>query len=244
MSKYDIILDVYENQSISKAAAKHNYTQSAVSQTIRNYEKEIGLKLFKRSKNGMEPLPGTEPIFTELKNMRACNERIGQIAANINNLNSGFIRIGTIQSIAYHWLPGVLKNFSSEYPNITFQLYVDSFQRLTEKIHKKELDCIFVSQYVAKDLPCLPIGIDELVLVTSLDHPLANKLTVSFADIDGQDFILSADDFDYETGKLLRMNHIIPNIRFRSTSVSVHLPNTCAGTWSLPIPRLLNRPLH
>lgn len=103
MSKYDIILDVYENQSISKAAAKHNYTQSAVSQTIRNYEKEIGLKLFKRSKNGMEPLPGTEPIFTELKNMRACDERIGQIAANINNLNSGFIRIGTIQSIAYHW---------------------------------------------------------------------------------------------------------------------------------------------
>ena len=53
MSKYDIILDVYENQSISKAAAKHNYTQSAVSQTIRNYEKEIGLKLFKRTKNGI-----------------------------------------------------------------------------------------------------------------------------------------------------------------------------------------------
>ena len=50
MSKYDVILDVYENQSISKAAQKHNYTQSAVSQTIRNYEKEIGLKLFKRSK--------------------------------------------------------------------------------------------------------------------------------------------------------------------------------------------------
>ena len=38
MSKYDVILDVYENQSISKAAQKHNYTQSAVSQTIRNYE--------------------------------------------------------------------------------------------------------------------------------------------------------------------------------------------------------------
>ena len=111
MSKYDIILDVYENQSISKAAAKHNNTQSAVRQTIRIYEKEIGLILFKRSKNGMEPLPGTEPIFTELKNMRACDERIGQIAANINNLNRGYIRIGTIHSIAFHWLHGVLKNF-------------------------------------------------------------------------------------------------------------------------------------
>ena len=79
MSKYDVILDVYENQSISKAAQKHNYTQSAVSQTIRNYEKEIGLKLFKRSKNGMEALPGTEPIFEELMHIRSANTRIDQI---------------------------------------------------------------------------------------------------------------------------------------------------------------------
>ena len=84
-----------------------------------------------------------------------------------------------------------------------------------ENVRKKELDCIFVSQYVAKDFPNLPVGTDELVLVTSLDHPLADQLTISFADIDGQDFVLSADDFDYETGKLFRLNHITPNVRFR-----------------------------
>ena len=82
MSKYDVILDVYENQSISKAAQKHNYTQSAVSQTIRNYEKEIGLKLFKRSKNGMEALPGTEPIFEELMHIRSANTRTVALSAS------------------------------------------------------------------------------------------------------------------------------------------------------------------
>lgn len=239
MSKYDVILDVYENQSISKAAAKHNYTQSAVSQTIRNYEKEIGIKLFKRSKNGMEPLPGTEPIFAELKNIHTCNERIDQIAANINGLDSGFIRIGTIQSIAYHWLPGVLKNFSSEYPNITFQLYVNGFQQLTEKIRKKELDCIFVSQYIVKDLPNITIGNDELVLVTALDHPLADKLTISLADVDGQDFILSADDFDYETGKLFQMNHIIPNVRFRINEDYTAIKMVEQGFGITVLPKLL-----
>ena len=71
MSKYDVILDVYEIRHL-KAAQKHNYTQSAVSQTIPNYEKEIGLKLFKRS-NGMEALPGTEPIFEELMHIRSAN---------------------------------------------------------------------------------------------------------------------------------------------------------------------------
>ena len=210
MSKYDVILDVYENQSISKAAQKHNYTQSAVSQTIRNYEKEIGLKLFKRSKNGMEALPGTEPIFEELMHIRSANTRIDQIVSNINNLDSGFIRIGTVQSIAYNWLPGVLKNF-----------------------------CIFVSQYVAKDFPNLPVGTDELVLVTSLDHPLADQLTVSFADIDGQDFVLSADDFDYETGKLFRLNHITPNVRFRINEDYTAIKMVEQGFGITVLPKLL-----
>lgn len=66
MSKYDVILDVYENQSISKAAQKHNYTQSAVSQTIRNYEKEIGLKLFKRSKTEWKHFPEQNPSLKNL----------------------------------------------------------------------------------------------------------------------------------------------------------------------------------
>ena len=212
MSKYDVILDVYENQSISKAAQKHNYTQSAVSQTIRNYEKEIGLKLFKRSKNGMEALPGTEPIFEELMHIRSANTRIDQIVSNINNLDSGYI---------------------------TFRLYVDGFQNLTEKLHKKELDCIFVSQYVAKDFPNLPVGTDELVLVTSLDHPLADQLTVSFADIDGQDFVLSADDFDYETGKLFRLNHITPNVRFRINEDYTAIKMVEQGFGITVLPKLL-----
>ena len=111
MSKYDVILDVYENQSISKAAQKHNYTQSAVSQTIRNYEKEIGLKLFKRSKNGMEALPGTEPIFEELMHIRSANTRIDQIVSNINNLDSGFIRIGTVQNTRISPFGSMLTDF-------------------------------------------------------------------------------------------------------------------------------------
>ena len=63
MSKIDVILDVYETHSISKTAVILKYTQSAVSQEIRNYEKEIGVTLFKRSKTGISPITGTDSIF-------------------------------------------------------------------------------------------------------------------------------------------------------------------------------------
>lgn len=49
MNKYEIILDVCRTGSISKTAAKYNYTQPAVSLLIKNFEKELGLPLFMRT---------------------------------------------------------------------------------------------------------------------------------------------------------------------------------------------------
>ena len=128
------------------------------------------------------------------------------------------IRIGTIQSISYHWLPGILKKFTDEYPNITFNLYVGGFQELSAKLKEGKLDCIFTSKYIMGNLPCITLGKDELMLVTSKDHPLANKFSVSLSDVNGQDFIMSADNTDYETGELFRIHQIQPNVRFRTST--------------------------
>ena len=50
MNKYEIILKAYETGNITKTAESLNYTQSAVSQAINNYEKELALpSLFVRN---------------------------------------------------------------------------------------------------------------------------------------------------------------------------------------------------
>ena len=133
MNKYEIILDVCETHSISKTAEKLNYTQSAISQAIRSYEKELGFPLFKRSKSGMDLLLGTEEIIESLRIICREEQQINRLAARLNGLDTGYIRIGTIQSIAYHWLPDILKEFSSVYPNINFELTVDGFSGLKER---------------------------------------------------------------------------------------------------------------
>ena len=109
MNKYEIILDVCETHSISRTAEKLNYTQSAISQAIRSYEKELGFPLFKRSKSGMDLLLGTEEIIESLRIICQEENRINRLAAKLSGLDTGLIRIGTIQSISYHWLPDILK---------------------------------------------------------------------------------------------------------------------------------------
>ena len=239
MSKYKTILTVCETHSISKTAAKLNYTQSAVSQTIKNFEKELGVPLFKRSKQGMDLLPGTEEIIDALHIICREEERIFQTAKGLTSLEKGYIRIGTIQSISYHWLPDILKAFSKTYPNIRFELTVDGFSALKEKIQSDQLDCIFVSRYSVPDLPFIPLGSDELMLATPLNHPLAEKSSVYLTDIRGENFVLSSDGLDYETGKIFEANHITPKIQYRLNEDFATLKMVEQGFGITILPRLL-----
>lgn len=215
MNKYEIILNVCETHSISKTAANLNYTQSAISQTIKGFEKELGFPLFNRSKHGMILMPNTEEIIDSLRIICQEENRISQIASNLTSLDTGYIRIGTIQSISYHWLPDILKQFSKLYPNIRFEMTVDGFHPLNNKLATNELDCIFTSRYSVPDLPFIPMGKDELMLVTPKDHNLADKVSVSLADINKENFVLSSDGLDYETGQIFEANSVKPKIRYR-----------------------------
>lgn len=239
MNKYEIILSVYETHSISKTAAKLNYTQSAISQAIKNYENELGFPLFRRSKSGMKPMPNTEEIVESLKVIKKEQEHIQQIASNLTSLESGHIRIGTIQSISYHWLPDILKQFSEIYPNIRFELTVNGFSALKEELEAGKLDCIFVSQYSVPDLPFISIGKDELMLVTPKDHPLAEKVAVSLSDINDQNFILSSDGLDYETGRVLQLQNINLKIKYRLNEDFATLKMVEKGFGITILPRLL-----
>lgn len=239
MSKYEIILAVCETHSISRTAEKLNYTQSAVSQTIKSFEKELGMPLFRRSRQGMEPLPNTEEIIASLRIVCREEQRIAQIAKGLTSLEKGYIRIGTIQSISYHWLPDLLKAFSARYPNIRFELTVDGFSPLREKLREHRLDCIFVSRYSVPDLPFIPLDEDELMLVTPKNHPLAEKFSISLSDIHREPFVLSSDGLDYETGKIFEQNQIQPQIRYRLNEDFAALKMVEQGFGITILPRLL-----
>lgn len=148
MTKYEMILSVYHTHSISVTAEKYNYTQSAISQAIKSFEKELGLPLFKRTKNGMLPISNTEEIIRELRTICDAENRIADIASNLTSLKNGYIHIGTIKSIAYNWLPSMVKSFSKKNPNIHFKISMGSSSQLHDKLDQNEVDCIFVSNYL------------------------------------------------------------------------------------------------
>lgn len=215
MTKYEIVLSVYETQSISVTAEKYNYTQSAISQTIKNYEKELGMPIFKRTKSGMQLVPNAKEIINALREICESEKKITKIASNLTSLENGVIHIGSIKSIAYNWLTPVVKAFSEMYPNIHFKISTAGSAEVLDKLKQNEVDCIFTSNYQLPDnFEFYPLGEDELMLLTARDHRLANKLRVNIEDIDGENYICSEDGFDYETGEIMEEYDIHPQVLY------------------------------
>lgn len=239
MNKYKVILTVYEEKSISKAAEKLNYTHSAVSQTIKAYENRLGITLFYRTRHGMEANPYCEGIFDSLKTVCSELDHMEHIARDLQSTDHGKIRIGTIQSVAYHWLPDLLKDFSEKYPNVDFCMAVDGFQGLHKRLENREVDLIYTTSFATKDITFIPLFKDEMMLVTPCNHPLADRLSVPFADIEKEPYILPSDELDYETGELFRQNRMKPQIRYRLNDDYAVLKMVEQGFGITILPKLL-----
>ena len=246
MNKHNVIKTVYEMKSISCAANKLNYTQSAVSQIIKGFEKELGMKIFKRSKNGVELMPNAEEIMKCIIEICDLEEKINDISDNLTSLDTGYIRIGTIQSIAYNWLPEILDRFSKDYPNISFDIVVDKFDELVKKVKSNQLDIIFVSEYSVPDMNFVKLYVDELVLITPMQHKLSSQITVPISKLKDEKFILSADGLNYETGIIFNRNGINPEIKYKVNEdfTVIKLVESGFGVAILPKLLLENTPFN
>ena len=161
MNKYEIILKAYETGNITKTAESLNYTQSAVSQAINNYEKELGFPIFNRSKSGVSPTTDGLRIIESIRRIIKEEERIQEISSSVSGLHSGTIRVGAFTSVSILWLPKFMKEFNELYPDIQFELISGNYNDLISMLKKGDLNCSFLSSTTASDFCFTPLYKDE-----------------------------------------------------------------------------------
>ena len=116
LQKYQALITSIECGSITKAAEVLGYTQSGVSRMIQELEKEWNLSLIERSKSGVFLTSDGFKLFDQMK--RICNEQLilSQYIDDLNDCQSGLLRIGVFSSVATHWLPNIMKRYKNDFP--------------------------------------------------------------------------------------------------------------------------------
>lgn len=217
MKKYEIIIDVCETGNFTKTAQRLNYSQAAVSQTVKAFEAEMGFPIFKRKKSGVELLPAAREVIDSLEKITAEQKHLKEISDSLTKTDSGLIRIGTIFSIAVNLLPNILKEFHTVYPLIHFDIFCGEYDEIHTKLANGEINLAFTSKYGAKGFTYIELFQDEFMVVMPVNHPLAKKMALSIHDLEGVPYIPSGEKFDFEIGELFNTVRITPTVSFKLT---------------------------
>ena len=212
--KYLAFVKTVEKGSFTKAAQDLNYAQSSISKMVADLEKEWGLTLLERSRNGIcltsageQILPLARTILNDFQALEGCVDQI-------NGIQSGIVRIGTFSSVAINWLPDIFAELQKDYPGIDYEMLLGDYTEVEHWIEEGRVDCGFLRLPTSTTLNTISLKQDEYKVVLPVNHPLAQKEKIDIHDLENQPFLLLEHGGKTEVSELLERNHVHPDIRF------------------------------
>ena len=219
LQKYTALLKTVELGSISMAAEQMGYTQPAVSRMIADLEEEWKIELLRRSRAGLEASSACLQLLPILRAIQADCEALDFTIAEIHGAHTGLVRVGIFTSVADMWIPGLMKSFRQQYPNIEFDLInMDSYAEIESSIRHGKVDCGFVRLPAVNDLEAHFLMRDELVAVLPPDHPLAGAPVFPVAQLEGTPFIKLREKADLEVSRFLNRIPYRPQLCYEVSS--------------------------
>jgi len=214
ISRYEIFHSVVELGSLTKAAENLNLTQSGISHAIASLETELGFSLLTRDRAGVTLTTNGELILKYVRETLQCNDRLRQKVAEIKGIQIGTVRIGTFTSVSSHWLPGIIKEFQSQYPMIEIKLFEGDYDDINRWIANGTVDFGFVSLPVTQAFEFVPLKKDKLVCVLPKDHALQQQDKITFDQIKSEAFIMPKWGTHGDVRRILLENNLKPHIKY------------------------------
>lgn len=194
----DCFVSVCREKGFSQAAEKLGKSQSAVSTQIVLLEKELGVKLFDRSKR---PLLITEAgrffldFAMDVLNKAESFERyISEISKGI----AGEVKIGASTSVGTYLLPSILSRLLRGSPKLEISLSTQGRSLVFDSVRRGDVDFGFVlSDKPPADLSHENLKTERLCLITSPKHPLSQIRVLKTKDLAAIPFVVGPKGTEY-----------------------------------------------
>jgi len=185
-----LFIAVVEEGTIAAAAEREHIAAAAISKRISEIESQLRTQLLNRTNKGIEP---TAAGIALLGLARRALHELDEVSVQMQEYASGMrghVRVFANISAITQFLPGEIKSFLAEYPQIHVHLEEKISTAVTKAVAENAADIgIFVMQPHAQQLEIFPYHEDKLVLITPGNHPLATRKSLSFADTLDYDYV-------------------------------------------------------
>ena len=242
-SDVDYINAILKEGTFRKAADSLYISQPALSQYIERIENEFGIQLFNRN---VKPVTLTEEgrIFLETEKKIESLRRVRKTYfENLNNLETGKIRIGTNQCRTVTLLAEPIRNFVKDFPNIQIELIETPAPEISKKILNGDIDLgITLDTFMLPDVDSRLLKREKLLLATPQEEKWKNLASpVDFSLFEHEYFILlnrgvMLHDAFYE---LCEKHKVFPKVLLETESITTVLELVSMGLGCGLVPNTL-----
>ncbi len=145
-SQLQTLVAVAKAHSFSKAAEDLNVTQSAISQSIKNLESKLDIKIFKRAGKSVVLTPEGEKLYLFASQFLSDLRDTLDDIQNDRNEMRGKVRIGTLTGIGKSWLATELVTHAKENPDLMMSIKMGSHQELLKEFENNLLDILVLPE--------------------------------------------------------------------------------------------------
>ena len=205
IAELEVFLTVASERSFSRAAARLHRTQPAVSQAVRRLEDELNERLFDRSSKGGILTEAGKILLDYARRLIRLKDEAETVMHDLQKLRRGRVVIGANEAAVHVLLP-IVSLFREGHPDAHIEVQRIPARQIASEVLNRSLDFgVLTFQPVERGLASVAIGIDDLVLLTHPNHPLARREEVSMEEF-GRQIVIAHNDPSPARERVLRLS--------------------------------------
>ena len=178
-------IQIAREGSMTRAAEYLHVSQPALSKQMKELEKQLGKKLFRRGSSSVSLTDEGMLLRRRAEDLLAMADKIENEFKALDEITGGDIYIGCAESYLIKYLTYAVKKLNGQYSNIHYHITSGDTQQVTERLDRGLLDFAFIveppdlSKYNYLEVP----EQDTWGILMRKDCPLAEKSQIGIDDI-------------------------------------------------------------
>lgn len=195
------ITEIAKSGSIATTAERLYLSSPSISLAITSLEEELGVKIFERSRTGLEPTETGKKLILKAQEILNSIEEFKQESKVNSSQIAGFLTISADPAISRSLIPKTLAELKAKFPGINIEIKESSSSQVRKNVLNGDADI---------GLICYPSGLREenqlLITTHIMDNPwmlcfrkdseLASKDILTIEDIHQYPFAANLSDYE------------------------------------------------
>ncbi len=174
----------------TRAAEALHLSQPTVSMQVKKLSETIGYPLLEKVGGHIHTTSVGHEVYSSAKDILNSMVSLGETTSALEGKVSGPLRLAVITTAKY-FMPHLLGVFIAQYPEVKPVLKVTNRSRVLERLKSNEDDLLIMGQApVELAVEAYPFVDNELVVVASPDHPLAQQSAITLEQLSKERFLV------------------------------------------------------